>query len=295
MKKLSLILLLSALALPALAKDINESLAADSDGYVSISNVAGSVEVRGWSRDSVEVTGTLGDDVKELIFERNGNEVEIRVKTPRRMFGRKDFTSNLEIRVPAGSSLEITTVSADIDVRDVTGDDIELQAVSGNIDADLYGGDIEIGTVSGAIDVQGNGDRGDVELSSVSGEIAAENLSGEIQAESVSGRVSVRGGSFESADFETVNGAIIFRAGLEPRGDLSAESVNGSVDLRIANAVDAEYDLETFNGGIRNCFDRKAERTSRYAPGKRLNFTVGDGGAKVSVETLNGSINVCAG
>lgn len=295
MKKLHSVLLITVLSAPAFAEDVNETLDADSDGLVSISNVAGSVEVRGWSRDTVEVTGSLGADVDELVFERNGDEVEIRVKVPKRMFGRKDISSDLSIRVPAGSSLEITTVSANIDVRDVQGDDIELQAVSGSVDAEVFGGDVEIGTVSGSIDVQGNGERGDIELSSVSGEIGAENVSGEIQAESVSGRVSVRGGSFESGDFETVNGAIIFRGALEARGDLSAESVNGSVDIKISNALDAEYDLETFNGGIRTCFDKKAERTSRYAPGKRLSLTVGDGSAKVTVETLNGSIDVCAG
>ena len=295
MKKLNSILLLTVLSAPVFARAVIKPLNADSDGLVSISNVAGSVVVRGWSRSTVEVTGSLGADVEELIFERNGDEVEIRVKVPKRMFGRKDITSDLSIRVPEGSSLEITTVSANINVGDVKGGDIELQAVSGSVDADVYGGDVEIGTVSGAIEVQGDGSSGDYELSSVSGEVGAENLSGEIEAESVSGRVSVRGGSFESADFETVNGAIIFRAGLESRGELSAESVNGSVDIEIANALDAEYDLESFNGGIRNCFDKVAERTSRYAPGKRLNFTVGDGGAKISVETLNGSISVCAG
>ncbi len=295
MKKPGLILLLTTLTAPVLAEDVSETLEADPNGHVSVSNVAGSIDVRGWSRDSVEVTGSLGDDVDELVFERNGRTIEIQVKVPKRMFGRKDVSSRLSIRVPQGSTLEVTGVSASIDVRDVQGDDIELQSVSGSIDADVYGGDIQIGTVSGSINVQGNGARGDIELESVSGSVSAEDLSGEIAAESVSGRVSISGGSFESGDLETVNGSIIFKAGLEPGGDLTAESVNGSVTIDIPNALDAEYDLETFNGGIRNCFDKKAERTSRYAPGKRLNFTVGDGSASISVETLNGSINVCAG
>ncbi len=294
MKKFSLMILASTLALPVLAEEVSETLAADSDGYVSISNLAGSVEVRGWSRDTVEVTGTLGDDVEKLIFERDGNEVEIRVKVPKRIYGRKDVTSYLKINVPKNSSLEITTVSANIDVKDVRGD-LELQAVSGDIDAEVFGGDIEIDSVSGSVHVRGDGQRGDAELSSVSGDVSAENLAGEVHAESVNGQVSILGGSFESADLETVNGEILFRAGLSDDGDISAESVNGSVTIAISNKLDAEYDIETFNGNIRNCFDKKAERTSRYAPGKRLNFTVGDGSASVSVETLNGSVNVCAG
>ena len=55
------------------ARDVSESLNAADDGRVSISNTSGAIEVEGWSRNQVEVTGTIGDDVEELIFERNGD------------------------------------------------------------------------------------------------------------------------------------------------------------------------------------------------------------------------------
>ena len=73
------------------------------------------------------------------------------------------------------------------------------------------------------------------------------------------------------------------------------ESVNGSVEIRFDNDVPAYYDIETFNGGIKNCFGVKAERTSKYAPGYSLSHKVGAGTASVRVETLNGSVNFCAG
>jgi len=34
-------------------------------------------------------------------------------------------------------------------------------------------------------------------------------------------------------------------------------------------------------------------RTSKYAPGKELRFTEGDGSARVLIKTLNGGINLC--
>jgi hypothetical protein len=58
-------------------------------------------------------------------------------------------------------------------------------------------------------------------------------------------------------------------------------------------AVSARFDIETFNGSIRNCFGPKPERTSRYSPGLELSFTLGDGDSHVSIETLNGSVNIC--
>ncbi len=48
-------------ATSVVAVEIDESMDAAADGTVSISNVAGSVDVQGWSREQVEVTGDLGD------------------------------------------------------------------------------------------------------------------------------------------------------------------------------------------------------------------------------------------
>jgi len=94
--------LLSAAAFAA--EDINETMDAAADGTVSISNVAGEVEVQGWSRKQVEITGELGSDVDELIFERDGNEILIKVKVPRN-HGRR-IASELIVKVPESSSLE---------------------------------------------------------------------------------------------------------------------------------------------------------------------------------------------
>ena len=78
MKKTTYIVFGALLASPAMAEKISQTLDADDDGDVLIFNTAGSVEVSGWSQDSVEITGNLGDDVEELIFERDGNEIIIK-------------------------------------------------------------------------------------------------------------------------------------------------------------------------------------------------------------------------
>jgi len=100
-------------------------------------------------------------------------------------------------------------------------------------------------------------------------------------------------GSFEHAEANTVNGDVVFRSTLRDGGKLDIETINGEVDVIFKNAVSARFDIETFNGGIRNCFGPDPERTSRYAPGEELNFTQGDGDARVTIETLNGGITLC--
>ncbi len=272
------------------AEEINQIMDAASDGIVTVSNVAGMVDVEGWSRDQVEVSGELGDDVEELIFERDGNEVEIKVKTKRR--NSRDISSDLFIKVPGASSLEIHTVSANIEVNDVTGEQ-SLESVSGDITTEAHDSDVDVNTVSGDLGISGDNKAMRSRLSSVSGDIDTENLAGEIGAESVSGDLVVVAGAFKRASLGTVNGDIVFHAQLLDDGRLDVETVNGGVDIEFAGDVSARFDIETFNGDIRNCFGPNAERVSKYAPGYELKFTEGDGSGRVTIETLNGNLRLC--
>ena len=269
---------------------IDETLDADDDGEVIVSNVAGSVDISGWSQNRVNVTGTLGDGVEELIFERDGDEVLIKVKLPRHNSRRG--SSDLVIKVPEDSSLKVNTVSADIDVVDVHGEQ-RLDSVSGDIVTELYGPEIDAETVSGDIEVSGNEQEADIKLDSVSGDIEIKDLSGELRAESVSGDIESLDGTFSRIQGNTVNGDIVIRAGLEQGGRIDLETINGEVELEFIGDVSAEFNIETFNGAIRNCFGPEPVRTSRYAPGNELDFTEGGGTGRVRIQTLNGTVDIC--
>ena len=93
---------LSLIGATAMADSIDQRLDAASDGVVSISNISGSVKVTGWSRNEVEVSGELGSGVEELIFERDGNEIEIKVKVPGS--SKRNISSELVVQVPEKSS-----------------------------------------------------------------------------------------------------------------------------------------------------------------------------------------------
>ncbi len=289
--KMTKLLILSFMATATFAaENVNETLDAAADGEVTISNVSGSVEVHGWSRNQVEVTGELGSGVEELIFERDGDEVIIKVKLPYR--GSRSGSAELLINVPEASSLQINTVSADIDIGDVHGE-LRLESVSGDITAEVFGPEIDAGSVSGDIEVQGDNQSIKARLHTVSGDIVAENLSGELRSETVNGEINVIKGSFARISGETVNGEIVFRVGLLEGGRLDAETVNGAVDVNFGGEVSARFDIETFNGNIRNCFGPEPVRTSKYAPGRELKFTEGSGEGRVTINTLNGSIGIC--
>jgi DUF4097 and DUF4098 domain-containing protein YvlB len=297
MKKFFYLSLLLAVVLPFATaqaeQDVNRSLDADAKARVSVSTVSGSIEVEGWDRNQVQVTGTIGDDVEELIFERDGRDVIIEVKSPNSRRGRLDIDAYLHIRIPKGSSLEIGTVSANIRVQGVQGEQ-ELDSVSGDIRTQAMEGNIEADTVSGDVDVDGaRGVKGEWEFSSVSGDVTATGLSGELSMETVSGDIEVVNGAFERAAVDTVSGDIDFKAALLKSGRVEIETVNGNIDVEFLGAVSARFEVESFNGRIRNCFGPKPERTSKYAPGLELSFTEGDGAGRVSIASLNGDLSIC--
>lgn len=280
------------LALPAEARDVNETLDAAPDGRVKISNVSGSIDVRGWSRNAVEVTGDLGDDVEELQFDRSGDTVRIKVKVPERGGRFQDSSADLVIQVPERSAIEVAAVSADIDVRSVSGEQ-SLHAVSGDIDTEVFGEDVDVETVSGDIELQGDGVAVRTVLNSVSGDISGERIAGELIATTVSGDLGVIDATLSRGGFETVNGDVTVRMVLLEGGRIDAETVNGDVNLEFGGDLSAEFDIDTFNGEIDNCFGPKAERTSKYAPGWELRFAHGGGDGRVRIKTLNGGISIC--
>ena len=292
MKRTLFLITAPLFAAPAWAEDIDSRLDADADGQVYVYNLSGSVEVIGWSDNEVHVTGELGDDVEEFYFERDGDTIKIKVKVPDRSWGRKDVSSDLIIRVPTGNSVEVDTVSADIDIEGISGE-LDLEAVSGDITAEVFASDVQIETVSGDIDLTGDGSALDCDIENTSGDVTVERVGGDIDVSVVSGDVEVADGSFSDADLETVNGEIEFNAALEDGGRLDIESVNGGVEVEFTNEVAGRFDIETFNGRIRNCFGPEAERTSRYAPGWELEFEHGSGDSRVSIATLNGSVSLC--
>lgn len=273
-------------------EEIDRSLDAAADSTVTISNLSGSIEIDGWNENRVTVSGTIGDDVEELEFERDGDEITIKVKIPDRRWGSRDVSADLDIRVPVASSIEVSGVSSDIDVQGVRGSQ-NLQSVSGDITSTLFAADIDAETVSGDVEVRGSGEDADADLSTVSGDIEATGLAGRVRAIAVSGDVEIAGESFERVKLETVNGEVVFRGELRDRGRLDGESVNGDVEIILGGDVSARFEIETFNGRIRNCFGPEAVRVSEHGPGWELVFTEGDGSARVSLATLNGGVELC--
>jgi DUF4097 and DUF4098 domain-containing protein YvlB len=290
MNRLYIFLTAMVLTSGAQAEEVQKTLDAAAAGTVDVSNISGSVEIKGWSRNEVSVDADLGSDVEELVFERDRDQILIEVRVPRR--NSRFIESDLVIRVPEKSAVKVGTVSADIVIQDVLGSQT-LNSVSGDIESETFTADTEIETVSGDVNVQGDGKDTNVRVNTVSGDIEAEQLGGDIIAGTVSGDIYVVKGAFDRVRLNTTNGDMVFHASLGKDGRFDAETINGELDIVFQKKVSAKFEVETFNGDIRNCFGPEPERTSKYTPGLELYFSEGEGDGRVTIKTLNGDVKLC--
>ncbi len=274
--------------MPLFAQEtIDETRQVNRDCSVSIDNISGSVTVTGWDRNEVHVTGTLGEGVERLEIEGDKNRLEIRVKHPER--SRHDGDAFLNVQVPRSGKLEVSTVSADIEVDNIDGK-LSANSVSGDIQAGGKPAEVNANTVSGNVNLSVETDQ--VHVNSVSGDVNLEKIRGSAVVEIVSGDISIQGGKFKRLNLNAFSGDTHFRGDFEGDGRYEFNGHSGDIILTLPGGVDAEFDISTFSGDIRNDFGDEGKRTSKYAPGSQLRFSTGSGKAEVRINTFSGDVRL---
>jgi DUF4097 and DUF4098 domain-containing protein YvlB len=292
MKTMKRLLPLLALALAATApfasaqSSVDQRRAAEPDGLVEIENPAGSIHVVGWDKNEVVVTGTLGARAEGLEFRGGAHRTSISVETEGNPHSVK---SDLKVQVPAGSRLEIEGFASTIRIEGVNGP-VTAETVNGTITMTGGSKEVDLQSVNGSVDVKSPATR--VNAEAVNGSVTVRDASGEVDASTVNGTLTVVGGTFTRASLETVSGRIVFEGALARTASLQAESVSGSVELLLPASVSADFSISSFSGDIENELGPPPRKASRWTSEKELSFSTGSGGAKVSVETLSGSIRL---
>ena len=92
------------------------------------------------------------------------------------------------------------------------------------------------------------------------------------------------------ADAETVNGSIRAKMGNSDwKGALTFKSVNGSVRLELPDDLSADVNFKSLNGNISSDFPITV---SGSFIGHSAKGRVGNGGRELSIETVNGSVEL---
>lgn len=261
------------------------------DGRVAIENLKGRIVVRAWDRPEVHIGGTLGDGVERLDVEGGRGALQITVRYPQTggwFFGSSTGgePSHLEVRVPAGASVAIDSVSADVDVTGVRGRTLEVDVVSSSVD--IRGAaprELRVDGVSGDVDAEVT--TANVVVDSVSGDITLRGrITGRVAVDLVSGDLRIDAGALERLGVGTVSGDVTMRVGLAPGGVVRAESVSGDLRLVLPAATSARLAMESFSGRISSPVGQVVEPSA--GPGRHLTTSLGGGDGDIRLEAFSG-------
>jgi DUF4097 and DUF4098 domain-containing protein YvlB len=150
---------------------------------------------------------------------------------------------------------------------------------------------LSAGTVSG--DVVARGIRGDTDARSVSGDVRLTDIEATVvEAGSVSGSIELNRINAEEVGAETVSGDVDFSGEIRPRGSYDLKTLSGDVVMMIPRNAGAEITGNTFSGDFNSSFPITTRSSSRYTRRQRINGTIGDGSARIRVESFSGDVDL---
>lgn len=280
--------LAGALPILAAAQDLGDridtTLVLDRGGVVELGAVSGEIRVIGSDRRDVRISASIERGRLEL----TATSARIALRT--RSVNNRQSGARFDVAVPVGTRVQASTVSGRIEVRATQGEVI-ARSTSGSVEVREAKERVEVETVSGEIDLQRVSGR--VSAEGVSARIYADDVTGELTAETVSGEISVRRGKLSALSAEAVSGSISYDGLLEANGRYRMNTHSGTVTLSMPANVGARLELETFSGRISSDFPltmQPGETGGRR--GRRMEFTLGDGSARIIAGSFSGNINI---
>ncbi len=253
----------------------------------------------GRSRTTIDPRGGRGSTWQKLLG--IGDRIEIRGR------GRGlEVWADVTIAVPAGKKLLVYHGVGEMSADDVKAD-LVLDGSSGRVTTRDTAGDLVVDTGSGGVSVlRHSGDllvdtgSGSVDVTSVTGdEIVVDTGSGGVELEDVvgktvkvdtgSGGVEANGVEADDMLIDTGSGGVTVELVKMGTGRFVFDTGSGGVRLRLPKNVSAEIEADSGSGGVHVDLDGV-----EFARKKRdyVRCTVGDGDARILIDTGSGSIRV---
>ncbi len=237
-----------------ITEDFEEVYDFDPGGDVIVRAVNGGIEVSSWSQDKVEIV----------------SEVKVRAGSRRKA---EDLLEEVEIVIDYDS--DRIRVEADYPKR--WGRKGFFNWGFGS-NAGVWvrywimvpeKTNIDLKTVNGGIGVENV--EGRAELKTTNGGIEASEMKGSVSVQTTNGSVRVKVDCFSDND------------------EITIRTVNGSVRLALPSDVSADLEASTVNGSIRTDFPLTVQgRLSK----RHLDGKIKDGGGRISLGTVNGSVTI---
>jgi DUF4097 and DUF4098 domain-containing protein YvlB len=223
---------------------------------LSVRTYAADVEVVPAAHVALTVPGR--PDVHPELRALGGNRYEAEFDGKRQL-----HDGALRVEVPAGSSVDVSTMLGRVTITGVSGP-------------------ARVRGMSGAVRVAG---ATDVDIETVDGGIEVEAASGKVRIHTTSGVTSVSAPSLGEVELETASGAATFRGACGARCHIDVDSVSGEVGFALAADSSFAASVITTSGHVRDTLGLGLKRRESWTEGRLHN---GDGA--IECETFSGDI-----
>lgn len=276
-------------------EDFHYSYPLQSGGQLELNNINGSVEISGWDRDSIDVSGTKYASEQAALHDinvkvsANGNRANVVVDMPRTHWhGSRGV--RFHVRVPRKIMLE----RAETTNGSVTAEDLEgggrIRSTNGKLTLARLTGDYDVQTTNGSIQLDDCA--GFEKAETTNGAIRGRIKDGAIQAQSTNGTLDLaveKPTDSKPMRLSTTNGSLTLALAEFHANPINAETSHGSVTLRLPNDTNANLEAETSMASISNDLSLSSvEERSKHSLRGRL----GNGGPSISASTSMGSIRI---
>ena len=279
-------LLAGLVASSARAEDFERRVPVEPGGTLEVELSTGSIEVETHDLPEVEIDArTSGWASGGMRFDLEHEAGEVRLTGSRSSWipGLGPGRVAVRARVPKLFSVDLHTSGGHIDVEEVTGE----------VEASTSGGEIELGQIVGEIEAETSG--GGIRASEIRGDLAAQTSGGSIHLSEVKGDVEVEtsGGTIRirevdgSVDAKTSGGSILVRFTGAPAGDI--ETSGGSIHVQLPEQEGVDLEAETSGGRI---MIDKAFSVSGAVGRSHAEAQLNGGGAELTLQTSGGNIRV---
>lgn len=247
------------------------------------------------ARDASEAKPVL--EATQLIIEQQGDRVEIRVPVHKWKEHRWSApTVDFAIVVPSGATLDVKSVSGDIEVSGVKGV-VAAETVSGNVTASTLAGQASLKSVSGDVRVNASTVTGDVTVNSVSGGVTATGLRARgVSASTVSGDIALVDASCDRATVKSMSGNVKVAGALNKSARYELKSHSGDVFVFVDGKTGFELDATTWSGELSSELKLSGPAAAgEEGSGMRqrtLQGVFGDGSARIEATSFSGSVTV---
>jgi len=273
------LVVLSGTLVAAEGSRAEKSFEAEPNPRITVTNMTGQIQVRGWDKARVHVVYTLMSPLVEVdseVIPLNGPADKIHFAThlldP--LLPAKDQTADYSLDVPVGANLEIRNPQGSVRIEKFQGDDTVVESVGGAILVSDFAGHLFVRSIGGNIEVI--------------------RASGRVEAYSITGDLHFVSPTTSKLRAMTTSGRILFEGDFPDGGDYSLSAYSGDMEIICPPSASFELFAKTARGKLENEMPMTIRHSSAtpVASGNSLFGTHLTGKATVNLRSFSGTIRI---